>query len=204
MDNLIQTSLFQNKSCTLPGIGTLCVITGLAENDFINAKIRSPLYTIIFTDESNDTTLYNKFSDISESIKNTLHETGDFYLDGIGTFIKGDTENIRFVGIALPRELTQAVTAERVARQNIEHNMLVGDKETTNLVMSNYLIEEEVKTAQKKQKKKTDLWWVWAICLGIVAIAIIAIYFSQNRSTGFSFGNASPVNAASAGTNFHH
>jgi hypothetical protein len=200
MDKIIQTSLFQNKSCILPGIGTLAVITNPAENDFINTVIKSPVHTIVFTEDNNHADFFNKFSDNSEFIKNTLLETGSFHLNGIGTFTKNFNENIRFVGVALPRELTQPVKAERVTRQNVEHTMLVGDKETTNLVMTNYLNEEEIKTAQKKLKKKIDYWWTWAIGLAAIAVIIIGIYFSQNKLNGFSFGNTGSINAAPANT----
>ena len=199
MDTLIQSSLFQNETCILPGVGTLSIISGTAETDFANSTIKPPLQNIVFKEE-NELNLINKFSDQSDLIKLQLHQSGNYYLDGVGTFTK-DNEHINFTSVSLPRALILPVKAERVIRQELEqaeHPILVGDKQTTNHAMTNYLNEEEIKQPQQKK----DKWWIWAIGLTVIAAATIIFYFSGH--TNFSFGNSSIINAAPANTATHH
>jgi hypothetical protein len=197
MDKLIQTSLFQNKSFRLPGIGTLSVITNSAETDYINLTIKSPVHTIIFTEEQQEANLFNKFSSTSEFLKTSLEETGTFHLDGVGTFTKKD-DKIRFLGVALSRELIQPVKAERVSKQTSSQRKVV-IKETSAAPKTNYIIEETVVVT-----KKNSYWWVWAVGLGIAAVALLGFYFYQNPSSIPSFGNTNTINAAPANTASHH
>ena len=70
--------------------------------------------------------------------------------------------------------------AERVIHPQAEHSILVGDKETTNTVMTDYFNEEPV---------VKDRWWIWAIVLGLAALAILLFYFNDADASSF-FGNA--------------
>ncbi|MBI3883648.1 MAG: hypothetical protein HY305_05405 [Sphingobacteriales bacterium] len=142
MDNFILTSLLHNKSCILPGIGTLKVITTSSERDFGNFYIKAPLQTVVLLDENGDSSP-NQFSAASELIKDKVEREGHFDLTGLGTFTKTHSDQIRFVPISLPKELFQAVAAEKVIRQNVQHNILVGDKATNNFAMADYLNKEE-------------------------------------------------------------
>jgi hypothetical protein len=206
MDKLIQTSLFQNKSFRLPGIGTLSVITNSAETDLINLTIKSPVHTIIFTEEQEEANIFNKFSSTSEFVTTSLEETGTFHLDGVGTFTKKDGK-IRFLGVALSREFIQPVKAERVVK-NIVHHKAVSNKPTvtpiakSTIATSIPIVEEKID--QQYLTKKKNYWWVWAIGLGIAAATIIVIYFAQNPSRIPSFGNTNTINAAPANTDSHH
>jgi hypothetical protein len=76
----------------------------------------------------------------------------------------------------------QPVVAERVIHKDAEHAILVGDKETTNVEMTEYYTDE---TAVAKDK-----WWIWAIVLGVVAISVIAYYLSQNGIADFGSKSA--------------
>ena len=197
-DKLIQTSLFQNKSFRLPGIGTLTIVTNSAETDFINLTIKSPVHTIIFVEEQQEANLFNKFSSTSEFLKTSLEKTGSFHLNGVGTFTKmGD--KIRFLGVALAKELVQPVRAERVSKQTTTQRKVVV-KTITQTPKTDHIIEETILVT-----KKRSYWWAWALGLGIAALGMIAFYFYQNPSSIPSFGNTNIINAAPAGgTDSHH
>ena len=183
MDYLIAPTLFQNKTCRLPGIGTLNIVTASAETDFINTQIRAPLPSVVFIAELEDTDVYNEFTALSELIKKDLDEKGMVTLKGVGDFLKNKEGSIDFLPQPLPRLFTPPVVAERIIRQHAEHAMLVGDKETTNKVMSEYFVEDEA-----EEKPATNRWWIWAIVLGVIGAAILALYILQN---GFNLlGNA--------------
>ncbi|HTB99392.1 MAG TPA: hypothetical protein VK705_01795 [Ferruginibacter sp.] len=203
MDKLIQTSLFQNKSFRLPGIGILSVITNSAETDFINLTIKSPLHTIIFTEEQQEANLFNKFSSTSEFVTTSLEETGTFHLDGVGTFTKKDGK-IRFLGVALSREFIQPVKAERVVKNAVHRKAAPVAQHIAKSTIATSIPIVEEKIAQQQITKKKSYWWVWSIGLGIAAAAMIAIYFAQNPSHIPSFGNTNTINAAPANTDSHH
>ena len=80
----------------------------------------------------------------------------------------------------MPSAFFQSVVAERVIHPQAEHQILVGDKETTNTVMTEFLTEKpEVR----------DRWWIWAIVLGAIGLLILLIYFTGANGTS-PFGNA--------------
>ncbi|HTB51529.1 MAG TPA: hypothetical protein VK718_02050 [Ferruginibacter sp.] len=216
MDKLIQTSLFQNRSCRLPGIGTLTIITNSAETDLINLTIKSPVHTIIFTEEQQEANLFNKFSSTSEFLNTSLQESGNFHLNGVGTFTKISDGKIRFLGVALPRELTQPVTAERVVKQNIQRKTIahipatkqnIPEKQVqvvTPIANREPAVEIATEPQIKLVKKKRSYWVVWAFVLTITAAGLISYYFSHSLSKIPSFGNSNTIDAAPANTDSHH
>jgi hypothetical protein len=161
MDYLIAPTLFKNKTCRLPGIGTISVITNTAETDFVNTQIKAPVPTIVFSVSQDDENVFNEFTALSELIKKDLDEKGSVTLRGIGDFIKDEEGVISFIP------------------QQINHAILVGDKETTNTVMTEYFEEEE---------EKKDRWWIWAIVLGAIGTGVLVYYLLQHDGT--NLGNA--------------
>ena len=98
----------------------------------------------------------------------------------MGSFFVDASGKINFKQQELPAAFTQPVFAERVIHPDAEHQILVGDKETTNTVMTELL-------APKSATK--DRWWIWAIVLGLIGIATIVFYFTAFKGTS-AFGNA--------------
>lgn len=171
MDYLIAPTLFQNKTCRLPGIGTLNVVTNVAATDFENAQIKAPLSSITFAAAQDDEDVFNEFTALSELIKKDLQEKGRVTLKGIGDFIKEQDGSIRFLPQQINPLFAPAVAAVKIHTQPIEHNLLVGDKEPTATVISAYNVEDEI------IEKPKDRWWIWAIVLGVIGLAILASYF---------------------------
>lgn len=183
MYDLIAPAFFQKKSCRLPGIGQLTLTTTPAEIDFSNKQIVAPFQSIVFVPISGNENVYNEFSAISELMKKNLDEEGSINLAGIGHFYKETNGTIRFEQVVLNPVFLQPVSAVRTIRQDAEHNMLVGDKKTTNVEMTEFLNEED--------PIPPDRWWIWAIVLGLIGIGLLTVYFTQN---GWSLlGNCNPV-----------
>jgi hypothetical protein len=182
MDYLIAPTLFQNKTCRLPGIGTLSVITGKAATDFVKSSMSAPFPSIIFSAAQKDENVFNEFSALSELIKKELDEKGNVTIKSVGDFTKNDVGGIVFIPQQVNKILIPAVVAERVVRKATEHVILVGDKETTNFEMSGYFVEED-----NNDKVKGHYWWIGPVVLGLVAAGIICYYIMQH---GFNlFGN---------------
>ena len=149
MQQLIAAYLFQHKNCPLPGLGTLWVKQGNAQTDFSNKAITAPAPAIVFdakeTDADklldyiafkNNTTIYQAIETLGQfgnNLKSVILSNSNATLDGVGSFSADASGNISFTAIPLPAAFLQPVTAERVIHPQAQHNILVGDKETTTL-----------------------------------------------------------------------
>ena len=115
-----------------------------------------------------------------DDLKNKITKEPGATLDQIGNLVVDRSGKINFKQAELPSAFFQSVVAERVIHPQAEHQILVGDKETTNTVMTEFLTEKpEVK----------DRWWIWAIVLGAIGLLILLIYFTEANGTS-PFGNA--------------
>jgi hypothetical protein len=180
MEYIIAPTLFLNKTCRLPGIGTLAVIACSAEHDLVNAQIKAPVPSIVFSaTQEADENVFNEFTALSELIKKDIDEKGIVTLKGVGDFIKNEQGAIDFIPLTVNSFFLPTVVAQTVIREHTEHAILVGDKETTSTQMTGYF--DETETTKKSH------WWIWAIVLGVVGLATIVLYLSKY---GFNlFGN---------------
>ena len=196
MQKQIAAYLFQRKSCPLPGLGTLSVLSQGAEADFANKLIAAPRTVIQFEEkETNAEGLVNYLAAATEAdtykvtealehfcdgLKKEMIERKKVKLDCIGDLFVDNVGKIGFNPEELPAAFLQPVVAERVIHPQSEHQILVGDRETTNTAMTEML-------APKSEAK--DGWWIWAIVLGAVGLLALVIYFTALNGTT-SFGNA--------------
>jgi len=199
MHHLIASYLFKNKTCPLPGLGTLRVVMGKAEADFLNSAIKAPVPTIIFDSRENDASnlldhiaaktnstvlqTIDKLGQFCNSLKAAIKANQPAVLNGVGNFFTDSSGSINFRSGQLPVSFFQPVKAERVIHPEAEHQILVGDKETTNTLMTEYFSEAPVK------KKR---WWIWVVILGAIALIAILLYLNNANATSM-FGNIMPV-----------
>ncbi len=196
MQQLIASYLFQNKLCPLPGFGSLFMQTTGAEADFTNHLISTPRQVIHFSDKDINAAGFVKYvsermsadehdvtallRNFSAALKKEITTHAKAILPGIGNFFIDENGNTIFEQEALPDVFMQPVTAVRVIHPNAEHTMLVGDKETTNTMMTEYFSEEVI---------PKDRWWIWAVALGALALLALIIYFS-NSDNAAHLGNS--------------
>lgn len=196
MQKQIASYLFQNKTCPLPGLGTLSVLNSGAEADFTNKLIAAPKTAIQFTNTETDTTgllaylssttggskyeVTEALDHFCDNLKGQLNQQSNVKLESIGNFFVDDSGNINFKTEELPVAFLQPVFAERVIHPDAEHHILVGDKETTNTEMTEFL-------APRSETK--DRWWIWAIILGVIALLALVVYFTAFKGNS-AFGNA--------------
>ena len=198
MNELLSYFLFQYHYCPLPGIGSLQLKTQHAVVIQGEKLITAPRPKIIFDQQELTAVKLERYlaaeQDIPESVaaeqlksfckqianirddeRVHLPETGSFFLDASKTlqFSAEDTDDSMY----------PPVHAERIIRQNNTHQILVGDKETTNEVMSEFYTESAV--AKRKR------WWIASIVLLAAGIAVIVFYLLTNQ--GHFPGNAMPL-----------
>ncbi len=201
MHHLIASYLFQNKTCPLPGLGTLMITTTLAETDFSNTTINAPVPVITFETKDNDagnlldyiaaktsSTVFQAIDQLGQlcnNLKAAAISNNAAVLNGVGDFFTDTSGNINFKPLVLPSSFFYPVKVAWVIHPEAEHHILVGDKETTNTEMTEYFNEEEVPV-------KKDRWWIWAIVLGVIALLALLFYANGAGISGM-VGNAMPV-----------
>lgn len=196
MQKQIASYLFQHKTCPLPGLGTLYVINSAAESDFTTRLFTAPKSVVHFEQTETDINGFLKylsaitgadkyeateaFSHFCDNLKQQMTDQPDVQLNNIGSFFVDASGTINFKELLLPKVFMQPVFAERVIHPDAEHHILVGDKETTNTEMTEFL---------NPKTETTDQWWIWAIVLGAIGLLALLIYFTELNGT-YPFGNA--------------
>jgi hypothetical protein len=179
MHQLIATYLFQNKQCPLMDKGHLYITTLAASPNFLNKQMDAPQQSVQFSTAEINSNGFIHYVAKQKNIlvENAREEVNDFIqhlfllgqnkINDVGTFTIKDDE-VHFDAKAVNSLLTPPATAERVIHEAAEHSMLVGDKETTTTEMTEYFADEPA---------ATDKWWIWAIALGAIALAVIFFYY---------------------------
>lgn len=204
MVRLISTYLLHNHSVSIPGLGTIYIERTPAQSDFVNRQILPPSYHFRF-DRYFDTPGKDFFTFLS--VKKHIHDfeaikmfnewalelrnsisgvDQSAELEGIGLLKRDASGDVVFEPAVKPEAYTLSVPAERIIRTNAKHIMLVGDKETTNVEMSDYLQEEP--------SRKRISWWVYALIIAAVCIIAIVLFYYNNGSA-FPFGNQQKIEA---------
>lgn len=202
MQHLIASYLFQNGQCPLPGIGNLSIVSKPSASDFVNRLVTAPTPVIRFTEKETDTAgllqfISAKTNTNNDTAKKALQsfcdDLGANVADGaaaaienVGNFTVNSVGEWQFQQQEFPTAFAQSVKAERVIHPEATHSMLVGDKETTTTVMTDYFNEAPA---------KKDRWWIWAIVLAVLGIMAIIIYYNNPGHSGL-FGNAASYKLA--------
>ena len=111
-------------------------------------------------------------------------EDGEKHLRSLGSFYVDAAGRLQFRSQQLHSALMPEVPAARVIRREANHQILVGDKESTSFQMAEYF--------QDTAKVHRQRWWIAAVVISLVSCAAIVAYLVTTPATGF-FGNRQPV-----------
>ncbi|MEO5500057.1 MAG: hypothetical protein ABIR31_01330 [Ginsengibacter sp.] len=201
MQHLITSFIIQSDTCSLPEIGRFKKVYSTASTDIANQQISPPREEIKFQERSENLSeeliSYVAFKkqisiddagrelhDWCKSAKERLDNNESIKLESVGTLKMTHSGTLYFH----PEETEDLppVDAQRVIHQNSEHAVLVGDKESTNTLMNEYLnTEPEVKMVP---------WKKMAVVLALLALLLLVIYF-RNYDAQNKFGNKSTFTA---------
>ena len=170
MDHLIAPKLFKNKTCHLPGIGTLTVLLKSAETDYVKQIISAPQPSIKFSATQDDDTILNEFSALSKLIKNDLDAHRLVSLKGIGDLVKNDSGVISFIPIQLPKYFAPAIDAKQLLSDDEQNALTLVDQKLARAENPKVLVESKV---------RKNRWWVWAIALGLAGAGVLGYYISK-------------------------
>ena len=194
MYSLLYQYLIIHKRLDLPGVGLLQVIDVPARYNAAEKKIYAPHPAIRYKEERMeiDENLYSwmatQLSTSVEAAQNQFHAFINNIIDelakhnqliwkGLGLFTKDDTGIIRFTWEKTIQQYLPSVTATKVIRKGMSHNLLVGENEATNIEMAQWL-NQDTAPVQKKR------WWFWMIAASIIfAIGFVIYYLIQDGAS---------------------
>ena len=194
MQDLITSYIIQSKKCSLGQIGSFRITRAASKTDIVNKKFCSPAPEFIFSsrEEKVSEGLVKYVSErrgisLEESqvqlkewcmqAKSKLKKGEEILFKPLG-FLKKSPLGITFFPNKNANPFFEAVPATRVIHKNAEHEMMVGDKETTSAAMKDFY------TVEDKQEKARP-WRVIAIVLLSIGLLILLFYF-YNHSFSLS------------------
>ncbi|MDO6432294.1 hypothetical protein Q4E93_16955 [Flavitalea sp. BT771] len=197
MFQVLNAYLFQHRSISIPGLGTIYLETFSASVDVADRIILPPLYQFRFDKyfDSPDREFFayiasqqnvldyeaiKWYNEFSLDLRNRIRQEDKVEWEGVGTLKKDEGGNIMFEPAPPNGLFLTPVPALRVNRENAQHTLLVGDQERTNVEMNEWLLDEEEASTKRKP------WWIAALILAILALVALGWHFYNN---GWSIGN---------------
>lgn len=196
MFHVLNAYLFQHRSISIPGLGSIYLETHPANVDVAERTILPPVYQFRFDKyfDAPDREFFSFiatqrnmldfeaikwYNEFSFELRNRIRTEDQVNWEGVGTLKKDNAGNVIFESITDNGLYMSPTPALRVNHQNARHTLLVGDQEKTNFEMNEWLHDE---VSGKKQLS----WKLAALILGGAAIALLAWHFYSN---GWTWGN---------------
>ncbi|MBS1664937.1 MAG: hypothetical protein JST68_28075 [Bacteroidetes bacterium] len=193
---VLNAYLFQHRSISIPGLGTIYLETSAAEVDVAERTMLPPTYRFRFdkyfdapdkeffsylASQKNilDYEAIKWYSEFAFELRNRIKNEDLVSWDGVGVLRKDSSGNVLFESAKAPAFFLQPTPAMRVNRQDAQHTLLVGDRERTSGEMNEWLLEENA-------NRRRAPWWVWALVIAVVALAVLGWHFYTH---GWSIGN---------------
>lgn len=188
----LNSYLIQHKSVSIPGMGTIYIERTPAQSDFVNKQILPPSYHYRFDKYSDtpdrdffpflavqqgiaDYEAIRLYNDWARQFRDGINKDHSQVWPQVGQFSLDESGEIVFEPKSQVNTFFQAIPAERVLRSNAKHTMIVGDKQLTNVEMTEFFSEEF-----QPQKRK---WWLYAAIAALIALLVLGIHYYRN---GFS------------------
>jgi hypothetical protein len=198
MFKVLNAYLFQHRNISIPGLGTIYLETFPASADVADRTILPPLYRFRFDKyfDAPDREFFSYlasqrnildyeaikwYNEFSFELRNRIKTEQRVDWEGVGILRQDEAGNTTFEPRADNHLFMSPTPAVRVNRQNAKHVLLVGDQEKTNFEMNEWLHDDELRARRKKRS-----WWIIALVLGAIAVAILIWHFYSN---GWSIGN---------------
>ena len=184
MLDLLTKYLLQYRTVTVPQVGTIHLVQQPAQLNIAEKIIYPPSFFAELKKEENVSEHQLHFLNAflhkeNDSVEEQLKQFGDSLYDkingpgfdwiGLGRFDRSTQS------FAIPIEGLHAITAERVIRENPDHQVLVGDRQT-----SSYQIADEKAGSEFADRGRSVLITVGWILLGLSILAI-AFFIYQGK-----------------------
>lgn len=193
MFQLLYKYLLMNRQIGIPGIGLFQLDHLPARFDIHTHIMHPPLPTIRFTQKTTgaDKSFFQfvsremqvqewesirRFHDFTYKLKNDLNTRQTADLPGMGVLTKNKLGEISFEPTIVLSAYFPAIAIQNTyLNESPKEDIIGGESVTTTLVEDE--IYEETLPVEK------DRWWIGAIVLAVVAIALIVYYYVTGRAS---------------------
>jgi hypothetical protein len=196
MWQVLNAYLFQHRSISIPGLGTIYLETMPANVDVADRTMQPPAYRFRFDKYFDapdkeffafvaaqrnilDYEAIKWYNEFSFELRNRIRAEEQVAWDGVGVLKKDGSGGVLFEPSPSPLRFLQPVPAMRVSRQDAQHNLVVGDRERTSGEMNEWLQDNA-------RGRRRLSWWIIAVVLAVLALGFLGWYF---YSHGFIAGN---------------
>lgn len=205
MNDILTSYLLQNKSISIPGLGSMYIERIPAQTDFVNKRILPPDYHFRF-DKYFDAPDKDFFAYLAQQMNRADYEAIKWYnewaydlrnkiRDGqevewknVGVLKKDTTGEIIFEAAGAIDTLQEPAPANRVIHMHAQHTMLVGDHE----VVREFTAEEGEHVPVDTYVEK-ESWWLYALIIAAIALSVIFFHFYKNGVNVSSTGNKQTI-----------
>jgi hypothetical protein len=205
MFNVLNNYLFQHKSISVPGLGTIYLETLPAQSDASGKNILPPAYHFRFDKYFDapdkdfflhlaaekkipDYEAIKWYNEFSYELRNKIRHEEKAEWEGVGVLKKDDEGNIVFESTTGTPSFLQPVPANLVNRNGAVHSLVT--EENNNIPLATQLPYPEELIARK------NYWWVYALVAAVVAIVILLFHFSSDGWEPQSTGNQQTLEIA--------
>ena len=195
-EQVLNAYLFQHRSISIPGLGTIYLETFPASVDVADRTMLPPVYRFRFDKyfdapdkeffsylaaQSNmlDFEAIKWYNEFSFDLRNRIRNESEVSWEGVGILKKDGSGSILFESAPAPSFFQQPTPAMRVNRQDAQHTLLVGDRERTSGEMNEWLHDEVL-------HRRKFPWWIIALILAVLGLSVLGWHFYVH---GWATGN---------------
>ncbi|MCO5237064.1 MAG: hypothetical protein M9933_12425 [Chitinophagaceae bacterium] len=217
MFHILHQYLIQNKSLSLPGLGTIALQYIPAISNFTDHVIEPPMQKVIFDDlnDAPDKTLFQyvssklqveeweaikKVNDFSFELKNRLKQEGEIIWDRVGKLHANVGGSITLEAKTITYDFMEPALARRIIRTDANHSILIGDTEISGRFIQQEEDPQDADPFAGGGSAGRDKWWIWACILGGIALLVLILHFYQSGPDLYHLQNIqkNPVKEAPA------
>jgi len=199
MHSIITSYLLQTNKCALPHLGVFNAEYKRAKTDIVNNQLIAPSEIIVFKEDDLPSSVglihfisvkknisegeaESQLDNFCKEWREKIEAGETLSFDAFGSLKKNEEGDIAFIK-ATNHAYFRSISAPRVLHENAQHNVLVGDNETTSTVMNKYY-NKEVEVAK-------SAWPIWALIFTAIGLSILFYHFYDHRLSTSAVGNQS-------------
>lgn len=197
MYSILHQYLIQQKSLSLPGLGTLVLQNIPAISNFSAHLIEPPMQKIIF-DEFHDAPDKDLFlfvaarlqveeweaikmvNDFSYELKNQLKQTGKVIWEKIGVLTSEPGGIITLEAKTITYDFMEPAPAWRIIRKDASHTILRGDTEFSENIVRQQEDTTNTTSIEDSESSGKKKWWLAAAIIGAIALTFLLFHFFSN------------------------
>lgn len=202
MTEVLTSFLLQNKSLSIPGLGTIYIERIPAQTDFVNKQILPPGYHFRFDKyfdapdkefftylaQQKDIADYEAikwYNEWAYELRSRLRNDNEEVWPGVGSFRKDSSGEISFQSAGAIPTYEKPAPAVRIVRTHTHATMLVGDREVTKEIVH----QDGENYSEETIHREKDSWWIYALIIGAIALSAAFFHFYKKGFNTSSMGN---------------